>query len=57
MAKLFYASENGGVLIKEALLSRETVDKFFELFGEEEINNLVIEKTGEYPFQGCFYVK
>ena len=56
MAKLYYATENGKVLIKEAMLSKETVEGFYELYGENEIENIVLEKVGEHSWLGKFFV-
>lgn len=56
MAKLFYVTDNGRFFIKEAMLDKESLDGFYELFGEDEINNTVLNVAGEYPFRGAFHV-
>lgn len=58
MAKLYYRTESGRHLIKEALMNCATVERFFELYGEDEIIKAVYEKTDtkEYPFSSCFSV-
>ncbi|MFG6320986.1 MAG: hypothetical protein K1W41_05355 [Lachnospiraceae bacterium] len=56
MSKLYYTTESGRYLIKEALLSNDTLWGFYDLFGENEIANIVLEKAGEYPWDGKFSV-
>lgn len=56
MAKLYYTTESGKFLIKEAMLNKESVEGFRELFGDDELGEIVLEKAGEYPWIGKYSV-
>lgn len=57
MSKLYYTTSTGRHLVKEALMGFATVDKFIELFGEDEIEKAVYDKTdADDFFLGCLSV-